>query len=118
MAKPWLCLCLLVIVHLPMLPVMQDAIVSLLLLLSNADALVKGYMCTKDTLQQHLDCLSKLQPPALVRVRGKQQSRSTVCIPHLSGFHSSCLCTLPFQDLLRAACIPGDMPHRLPVMPV
>jgi hypothetical protein len=47
---------------------MQDAIVSLLLLLSNADALVKGYMCTRDTLQQHLDCLSKLQPPALVRV--------------------------------------------------
>ncbi len=43
--------------------------VSLLLLLSNADALVKAYCCSRDALQQHLDCLTRLQPPSLVRVR-------------------------------------------------
>ncbi len=51
---------------------------SLLLLLSNADALVKGYMCTKDALERHLDCLTRLQPPGLVRVSSLSTCRSAV----------------------------------------
>ncbi len=48
---------------------LQEASVSLLLLLSNADVMVKGYCCTRDNLQQHLDCLGRLAPPSLTRVR-------------------------------------------------
>ncbi|KAJ9512924.1 hypothetical protein QJQ45_029056 [Haematococcus lacustris] len=47
---------------------LQEGVVSLLLLLSNADSLVKAALCTRDNLEKHLDCLGKLQPPSLVRM--------------------------------------------------
>lgn len=47
----------------------MDTTVYLLVVLSNADGAVKGAMCTRDNLLQHLDCLRRLQPPHLVEVR-------------------------------------------------
>jgi hypothetical protein len=43
---------------------------SLLLVMAHADAAVKATMCSKDGLQNLLDCLQRLQPPHLVKVRG------------------------------------------------
>jgi hypothetical protein len=43
-------------------------LINLLLVLSQADGVIKGFVCTKDNLQQLLECLVKLQPPHLVKV--------------------------------------------------
>lgn len=43
-------------------------LINLLLVLSQADCVVKGFVCTKDNLQQLLECLGKLQQPHLVKV--------------------------------------------------
>lgn len=44
---------------------------SLLLVLAHGDAAVKAAMCSKDALQSLLDCLQRLTPPHLVRVRAR-----------------------------------------------
>ena len=43
-------------------------LINLLLVLCQADGVVKGFVCTKDNLQQLLECLVKLQQPHLVKV--------------------------------------------------
>ena len=54
---------------LPPPPPLQE-LVNLLLVMSQADGVVKGFVCTKDNLQQLLECLGRVQPPHLVKVRG------------------------------------------------
>jgi len=44
----------------------------LLLVLSHADSVVKGLMCSRDNLQQLLDLIQRLGPPGLLKVRGAE----------------------------------------------
>ena len=53
---------------LPFLPPPLQELVNLLLVMSQADGVVKGFVCTKDNLQQLLECLGRVQPPHLVKV--------------------------------------------------
>lgn len=54
-----------------------DRVTSLMFVLAQSDAIVKSYMCTKDSLQNLLDALQRLQPPHL--------SRMMKCMCHLSS---------------------------------
>mmetsp|Transcript_5084 Transcript_5084/g.11041 ORF Transcript_5084/g.11041 Transcript_5084/m.11041 type:complete len:1296 (+) Transcript_5084:141-4028(+) len=45
-----------------------EKVVNLLLVMSHADTVVKSFMCTRDSLQSHLDCLDRLHAPYLVKL--------------------------------------------------
>jgi hypothetical protein len=57
---------------------------NLLLVLSACDGVVKGWMCSKDNLQQLLDLTQRLQMPGLLKVRDRM---GLPCVP--SGAFSS-----------------------------
>ena len=54
-----------------------DKAINLLLVLSHADAVVKAAMCSRDSLQHHLECVGggRMQPNHLVKVRGGERVR-------------------------------------------
>mmetsp|Transcript_24751 Transcript_24751/g.62835 ORF Transcript_24751/g.62835 Transcript_24751/m.62835 type:complete len:1266 (-) Transcript_24751:519-4316(-) len=47
---------------------LQDQAVTLLLVLSHGDTAIKQFMATKDNLQQHIDCITRIgHPPHLIK---------------------------------------------------
>eukprot|EP00798_Chlamydomonas_sp_ICE-L_P022122 gene22122-29182_t len=45
-----------------------DKVSTLLLVMAHADGVVKSFLCEKDCLRQHLECLVKMQGPQLVKL--------------------------------------------------